>query len=804
MEFDRRQATIWTTGTFLVLAILLFVRINAFGIWDPWELNAADVARDLLEGDAVEHRRAPLTSWLISLSFSALGVHEWSGRLPVAFGGLLTLLSAWLLGWRFGGLRTAVYATLITGTTPLFLFNSRQMLGEALAFGASGLVGLTAASAAWLPSRAEDPRRRLRHALGWSVGLAAAAAFATLASGALTGVLPPLTAVALVTALRGELPHDRARRIGAGVVLGAAAVVLVGVARAVVADADGYSPWLGGAPTGGQPPTFDAAIERIFHSLAPWSALGLLALVRMLAPSDEPLEDAEKSNKSEEPVNHARTAREALANLRLALVLWIAFGYGALTLYTARYGATTFVPVVAFGLAVALFLRDVEESERPWWAEAIVAALFVGLLVRDFALYPESPVRGLPIENLAVPEVFNPRKAWAAVLGAFLLALLLAFGSRPGEPAPDPRAPWRWLRAQWARRGAHRFWLGLAGTLALGMLGFGLVSFAAADALPLPSIVPRLGRYLTFVPLLAAAGVVAIPWVFHLFGRLGSWRMAALLAAGVAVGAYASQGFLPALSSHFSPREVYDTYNELGEGEPLAEYRVNGRAAAYYAHGETVDIDTQAALLDWFDAPERRWAVFPADELPALNRAWRARKGEHLFVADARSARVVLATNQPIGGRPNQNFIAEAVLDEAPEVDVEVHARFDDKIELIGYDLELPQEGYIGAGQTMVVTWYWRVLRRVGGSYKIFLHVDGAGNRLNGDHEPVDGRYPVRLWDEGDIVVDRQELTVPANYRPGVYTFYIGFFSGNSRLSVEPESLNDGADRANAGRIRVR
>lgn len=801
MELDRRQAMMWTAGAFGVLALLLFVRINSFGIWDPWELNAADVARDLLEGDAVEHRRAPLASWLISLSFSIFGVHEWSGRLPIVFGGLLTLASAWLIGWRFGGLRTAIYATLVTGTTPLFLFNSRQMLGEALAFGTSGLVGLTAASAAWLPSRASDEARRLRHLAGWLAGLVAATVLATFAGGALSGVLPPLAAVALVTLLRGELPRDRATRLGAAAVVGLGVVVTAGVARAVIADAAGYSAWLGGAPTGGEPPTFDAAIELMFHGLAPWSALGLLAIVRMLSPTTVA---EEARDDDDDPGDATGPVEEALSNLRLALVLWMALGYGALTLYTARYGPTTFVPVVAFGLAVALFLRDVEESEQPWWAEAIVAVLFVGLLVRDFALYPESPVRGLPVEDLTVPDVFNPRKAWAAVLGVFALALMLTFGSRPGEPAPDPRAPWRWLRAQWGRGGAHRFWLGFGGAIATALLGFGVVSFVAGDSLPVPSIVPRVGRYLTFVPLLAAAGVAAVPWAFYFFGRLGRWRMAAVLAAGVAVGGYASQGFLPALSSHFSPREVYDTYNELGPGEPLAEYRVNGRAAAYYAQGEPVEIESQAALLDWLDVDERRWAVFPADELPALNRAWRARKGEHLYVADARSARVVLVTNQPVPGRPNENFIADAVIDSVPPLDREVHANFDDKIELIGYDLELPQEGYIGAGQTMVVTWYWRALSRVGGSYKIFLHVDGAGNRLNGDHEPVDGRYPVRLWDEGDIIVDRQELTIPANYRPGVYTFYIGFFSGNTRLAVKPEELNDGADRANVGQIQVR
>ena len=125
------------------------------------------------------------------------------------------------------------------------------------------------------------------------------------------------------------------------------------------------------------------------------------------------------------------------------------------------------------------------------------------------------------------------------------------------------------------------------------------------------------------------------------------------------------------------------------------------------------------------------------------------------------------------------------------------------QIELVGYDLDLPNDGYVGAGQTFAVTWYWKVMRQVPGGFKVFLHVDGQGNRLNGDHDPVDGRYPVRLWDEGDVVVDRQELTVPANYRPGTYTFYIGFYSGSTRLHVE-QGREDDADRVIAGTVTVR
>ena len=796
MELDRRQTAFWSAVVFAGIAALLLVRIASFGIWDPWELNAADVARDLLDGETVEHKTAPLGAWLISASFRVFGVHEWSGRIPIALGGLLTVLAAWLLLRRFGGRRAAIYGALVVGTSPLFLFNSRQMLGAALAFAGSGFVAWTAASAAWRPSSSGDEKIRKRHAAMWLVGLVAAIVFAMLAGGSLLTVLPPLGAVMLVILLRGEIPDDAAKRIGAAGVVLIGAFVALSTVQAVFVDAAGYSAWLGGAPRGTAPPTFDAAVELIFHGFAPWSALAIIGTVRLLAPNPRSEED---DHAHEDP---------AEGNVRTSLVLWLALGYGALTLYTARYGNATYIPIVAAAAAVAYFLRDVEESKRAWWAEAIVACLFVGLLIRDFGLYPESPVRGLPLDSLSVPDVFNPKVWWALVLGLFAVAVMMALGTRPEQELGGMtlRGFKEWLLDHWHRGGAHRFWVGSAVALMALFLVFGIVCFIFGDALPLPSIVPRAGRYLTFVPLLVPIGLRGVPFAFHLYGKLGTLRLAPVLLAGALVGVYASQAFLPALSSHFSPREVYDTYNDLGAGEPLAEYRVNGRAAAYYARGDEVeDIETQAALLEWLgEREQRRWAVFPADELAALNRAWRAEHGSHMYIADARSARVVLACNQAIEGRDNGNFIAGAVIDELPEMDHVSGGRFGDKIELAGYDLDLPQDGYVGAGQTFTVTWYWRCLERVGGSYKIFLHVDGAGNRLNGDHEPVNERYPVRLWDEGDIIVDRQELTVPANYRSGIYTFWIGFFSGNNRLEVTPEDKNDGADRLNAGRLRVR
>jgi hypothetical protein len=277
------------------------------------------------------------------------------------------------------------------------------------------------------------------------------------------------------------------------------------------------------------------------------------------------------------------------------------------------------------------------------------------------------------------------------------------------------------------------------------------------------------------------------------------------LASGLAVGAFVALSFQPALSQHFSPRPVYETYSELtmGRAEPLALYQLPSTAARYYTNALLEEIRDEAALIGFLLGGEQRWAVVEAKRLPELDRAYRRKSGEHLYVADGRSALLFLIAAKPIDGRPNQSFLAKAMLREAPTPQHPVGASYEDRIELLGYDLALPGGDFVGAGQRFEVTWYWRVLGKAPSGYQIFVHIDGHGLRINGDHEPVGGRYPTELWETGDVIADTQELTVPANYRSGDYTIYVGLFAGSKRLE-DTSGPNDGENRVRAGILPVR
>ena len=51
MKSSRLKRRVAVAATLAIVALLLLVRIADFGIWDPWELATADLARQIVEAD---------------------------------------------------------------------------------------------------------------------------------------------------------------------------------------------------------------------------------------------------------------------------------------------------------------------------------------------------------------------------------------------------------------------------------------------------------------------------------------------------------------------------------------------------------------------------------------------------------------------------------------------------------------------------------------------------------------------------------------------------------------------------------
>jgi hypothetical protein len=681
---------------------------------------------------------------------------------------------AFLLLRRHFSQRAGVIAIAVIASTPLFLLNARLVMGDSIAVFAQTWVGLAAIAVCGGPDRAP---RTLAHYVLLGLGFAVS----THTSGVLLGPLPPVLAVAAWTLLSDDT--GRGNRIARWLFPVAAIVLVLGVIRVASLDDPNFSLWLGGGAVGGNPPTFDKAAELVFHGFAPWSAALPVAAIWALVPRSTRSADAQ--------------------SVAWMLLLWAAFAFVSWTVFASRYGTPPYLALVPLAGLVSIWLADVSGERVVRWPAAVVIALLVGLLIRDYALYPDSPLRSLAVEGLNVPDVYNPRGAWALLLSIAGGLLCLTLVSHEGLARPDPRGSVRWFRAQWDAGGAQRGWLLLGTLLFAACFSFGLMCLVLD--LRIASVVVRVGRAALLVPFVLAALVFGLPWLRYAYGQLGDRRVFPALGGGLAVGAFVALSFQPALSQHFSPKPVYDAYAELTDGrpDPLASYKVPSTAARYYTSAPIEEITAQADLVRFLREGGQRWAVIRADDLPGLNRAYRRKTGEHLYVADARSARLLLIAAKPIDGRPNESFIANAVLTEVPEAQHTVGANFEDRVELVGYDVELPEGDSVGAGQGFQVTWYWRVLGRVPSGYKVFVHIDGHGLRLNGDHVPVGGRYPTTLWEEGDVIVDTQKLTVPANYQVGEYVIFIGLFSGSKRLEVK-SGPGDDENRVNAGTLHVR
>jgi hypothetical protein len=73
------------------------------------------------------------------------------------------------------------------------------------------------------------------------------------------------------------------------------------------------------------------------------------------------------------------------------------------------------------------------------------------------------------------------------------------------------------------------------------------------------------------------------------------------------------------------------------------------------------------------------------------------------------------------------------------------------------------------------------------------IHPDEIGQppRASGDNQPLNGRYPTRLWQAGEVIDDRYSLIMPEDIENGRYLIWIGLYDANTfaRLPV----IADGA-----------
>lgn len=125
--------------------------------------------------------------------------------------------------------------------------------------------------------------------------------------------------------------------------------------------------------------------------------------------------------------------------------------------------------------------------------------------------------------------------------------------------------------------------------------------------------------------------------------------------------------------------------------------------------------------------------------------------------------------------------VQKHILSEEPQPKYRVGAKFEDKIELIGFDVSEP----LTAGKPATFTWYWRALTDVSDNWKVFVHFDSSGRpfRQNLDHTPVKDLFPTSKWKKGNIIKDVQEVTMRSDWPDGPAIPYFGLYRADKRLA---------------------
>ncbi|MCL4545123.1 MAG: hypothetical protein M1118_11095, partial [Chloroflexi bacterium] len=108
----------------------------------------------------------------------------------------------------------------------------------------------------------------------------------------------------------------------------------------------------------------------------------------------------------------------------------------------------------------------------------------------------------------------------------------------------------------------------------------------------------------------------------------------------------------------------------------------------------------------------------------------------------------------------------------------------------------------IGPGLGTFVTFYWRVQQPLPAGTWLFVHVvNSHGVKAAAfDGPPLYDTFPVTSWRQGDVIIDREILTIAKTAPPGDYTVKLGWYNPKTGVRIP---LTSGTTEALAGHLRV-
>lgn len=132
-----------------------------------------------------------------------------------------------------------------------------------------------------------------------------------------------------------------------------------------------------------------------------------------------------------------------------------------------------------------------------------------------------------------------------------------------------------------------------------------------------------------------------------------------------------------------------------------------------------------------------------------------------------------------------------------------MHANFDNRIELVGYNLD---RRTAHPGGTLHLTLYWRVLAQMEKDYQAFVHILGSQDQIwaNSDSLLIADEVPSSQWEDGRIIKETRTLAVVDTTPVGFYDIEVGLHTPeNGRLPVLAPGGHRLGSRVLLSKIRV-
>lgn len=319
-----------------------------------------------------------------------------------------------------------------------------------------------------------------------------------------------------------------------------------------------------------------------------------------------------------------------------------------------------------------------------------------------------------------------------------------------------------------------------------------------ADALGAPEALERLARLVLLIITAAFVvsprsedapehrdGPLALPTAY--LARISPrWREIAGRAVATLGLAYASvtltHDLLVDAGLHLSSKAPFERFDRLvrepaGDStfpELLGVHRLNDPGVERYGPpaANVVPLDSRGELHTWIGGETPAAAMIRRSDLPALHAAHR-KGGWPLYVVDNRHEDLVLVANVLPDGAQDENPIPEIVHDTPPQLEHQTLVRFDDNVEIIGWEIEGP----LRRGGEVELRVAFRVLRRMTAGTKLYARFQkGKMSRVNAlPHELAEGLYPPNNWADGDYILHRYRFEIPSmEVFPGIHDFIVG------------------------------